>query len=114
MLAAAYTAYLIYGASITPALLAAFLWRRATSEGAVASILAGAGVTLVWTFGLSAEQMEGWSPVLQEPTFPAAGLSIVALILVSFATPAPPKTTWGQFVRDAEPGDEGAAPSSRA
>ena len=38
VLAAAYTAYLIYGASITPALLATFLWNRATSQGAVASI----------------------------------------------------------------------------
>jgi len=100
VLAAAYTAYLIYGASITPALLAAFLWRRATSQGAVASIATGAGVTLLWKFGISAEVMTTWSPFLQEPTFPAAGLSLLALILVSFATPAPPVAVWGQFMED--------------
>lgn len=38
ILAAANTAYLIYGTSITPSLLAAFTWRRATTTGAVASI----------------------------------------------------------------------------
>lgn len=97
VLAAAYTAYLIYGASITPSLLAAFLWKRATYQGAVASMLAGAGVTLLWKFGLSAATMEGWNPILIEPTFPAAGLSILALVLVSLATPAPPEEVWSQF-----------------
>ena len=47
ILEAAYTAYLIYGTSITPALLAAFLWKRATKEGAVTSIALGATITLV-------------------------------------------------------------------
>jgi len=104
VLAAAYTAYLIYGASITPALLAAFLWSRATSQGAVASIIAGAGVTLLWKFGLDPEVMAAWNPILQEPTFPAAGLSVLALVLVSLATPAPSAAVWGQFIpsRDAE------------
>jgi SSS family solute:Na+ symporter/sodium/proline symporter len=97
VLEAAYTAYLIYGASITPALLAAFLWNRATSHGAVASIATGAGITLLWKFGISPEVMAAWSPILQEPTFPAAGLSILALVLVSFATPAPPRSIFAQF-----------------
>ena len=97
VLAAAYTAYLIYGASITPALLAAFLWKRATRQGAVASILSGASVTLLWKFGISDQVMEAWSPVLQEPTFPAAGLSILALVVVSLATPAPPPQVWARF-----------------
>jgi len=115
VLAAAYTAYLIYGASITPALLAAFLWKRATGQGAVASIVTGAGVTLIWKFGLSAEAMAAWNPILQEPTFPAAGLSILALVLVSLATPAPPAATWGQFIPSGgtvgNPIKDGEAPS---
>mgnify|MGYP003300007902 FL=1 len=45
VLNAAFTAYNIYGASLTPSLLAAFLWKRATKEGAVASILTGASIT---------------------------------------------------------------------
>jgi len=97
VLAAAYTAYLIYGASITPALLAAFLWKRATHQGAVASIVSGASVTLLWKFGISDQVMETWNPVLQEPTFPAAGLSILALVVVSLATPAPPPHVWARF-----------------
>jgi Na+/proline symporter len=97
VLAAAYTAYLIYGASITPSLLAAFLWKRATRQGAVASILAGAVVTLVWKFGLSPETMDGWNPIIKEATFPAAGSSVLTLVLVSLATPAPPKEAWSQF-----------------
>ena len=97
VLAAAYTAYLVYGASITPALLAVFLWKRATRQGAVASIIAGAGVTLLWKFGISEELMSSWSPILQEPTFPATGLSVLSLIAVSLMTPAPPREAWAQF-----------------
>jgi len=97
VLDAAYTAYLVYGASITPALLAAFLWKRATSKGAVVSIVAGASVTLLWKFGLSGELMSEWSPILREPTFPAAGLSILSLIIVSLLTPKPPREALAPF-----------------
>ena len=41
VLAAANTAYVIYGTSITPSVLAAFLWKRATATGATASIATG-------------------------------------------------------------------------
>ncbi len=102
ILDAAYTAYLIYGASITPSLLAAFLWPRATSAGAVVSIAVGAGVTLMWKFVLSAEMMASWHPIWQEVTFPAAGLSILALILVSLLTPPPAPEVTAQFSQDAD------------
>ena len=103
VLNAAFTAYNIYGASLTPALLAAFLWKRATKEGAVASIITGASVTIIWTYLLP--NWEGFSkmhPFLQELTYPAAGLSVLVLIIVSFATPAPPKEIYGQFFNDSE------------
>ena len=82
------------GASITPALLAAFLWKRATRTGAVASILTGAVVTLLWKFGLDTSS---WHPLLQEVTFPAAGLSIFALVAGSLVTPAPDRRLWEPF-----------------
>ncbi len=41
-------AYTIYGASITPALLAALFWKRSTKEGAVTSILSGIIITFLW------------------------------------------------------------------
>ena len=103
LLNAAFTAYNIYGASLTPALLAAFLWKRATKEGAVASIITGASVTIVWTYFLPS--WEGFSkmhPFLQELTYPAAGLSVIVLIVVSLVTPAPSKEVYGQFFNDSE------------
>ena len=103
VLNAAFTAYNIYGASLTPALLAAFLWKRATKEGAVASIITGASVTIVWTYFLPS--WDGFSkmhPFLQELTYPAAGLSVIVLIVVSLVTPAPSKEVYGQFFNDSE------------
>jgi SSS family solute:Na+ symporter/sodium/proline symporter len=101
VLNAAFTAYNIYGASLTPALLAAFLWKRATKEGAVTSILTGSSITIIWTYLLP-----NWSgfknlhPFLQELTYPAAGLSILALIVVSLFTDPPPKKVLLQFFND--------------
>ena len=101
VLNAAFTAYNIYGTSITPALMAAFLWKRATAVGALASIVTGSSVTLIWTYVLP-----DWSgftsmhPFLQELTYPAAGLSILALVAGSLLTPAPPRETWEQFFND--------------
>jgi Na+/proline symporter len=101
ILAAAYTAYLIYGAGITPALIAAFTWKRATKEGAVASLLSGAGVTLLWTFYLADQPFfETWHPFLQQVTYPAVTASVVALVAVSLLTPAPSPDKWKPFFRD--------------
>ncbi|MGI4831697.1 MAG: sodium:solute symporter family protein, partial [Janthinobacterium lividum] len=41
-------AYTIYSAALTPVILAAFFWRRATAAGAVSSIAAGTFVTVFW------------------------------------------------------------------
>ena len=103
VLNAAFTAYNIYGTSITPALLAAFLWKRATKEGAVASIITGASVTIIWTYFLPS--WPGFSemhPFLQELTYPAAGLSIFALVVGSLVTTAPEKESLEQFFDDAQ------------
>jgi len=108
ILEAAYTAYLIYGAGLTPALLAAFLWKRATRQGAVCSILAGASVTILWTFYLDTSSFH---PLLAEVAFPATGLSILALVVVSLLTPAPGEEVWGQFFDDSDQGGE-ASPAS--
>jgi SSS family solute:Na+ symporter/sodium/proline symporter len=103
ILEAAYTAYLIYGTAITPALLAAFLWKRATMQGAVASIIMGAGITLIWTFVLpewDAIGFSSWSPFLREVTYPAVALSVAALVIVSLVTPAPGRAVWSQFFNE--------------
>ena len=101
VLSAAFTAYNIYGTSITPALIAAFIWRRATSEGAIASILMGMAVTIIWTFFLpSWAGFSDLNPFIQELTYPAAGLSIFTLIAVSLLTKAPDSLILNQFFKD--------------
>lgn len=40
--------YTIYGAAITPAVLAVLFWKRATTAGAVAALITGSAVTTCW------------------------------------------------------------------
>jgi SSS family solute:Na+ symporter len=79
-------AYTMYGAAITPALLAAFIWPRATRQGGVASIAAGMILTLGWEiYGKAAGGYPGNLPTV----YPAFAASVAALVVVSLATPAP-------------------------
>jgi len=41
-------AYTIYGAAITPSLVAALFWKGASKAGAIASIIGGTTMTLIW------------------------------------------------------------------
>lgn len=92
-------AYTIYGCAITPALFAAFFWKRATSQGAVASIVAGVTVAILMKVYGSSEAVAGafgdgamgdlWAQVVGEPVLIAFPLSLVALVGVSLATPRP-------------------------
>jgi solute:Na+ symporter, SSS family len=87
ILAMALWAYTMYGAAVTPALLAAFIWPRATRAGGVASIASGMAVTLGWEIYA---QMSGGAYILNLPTvYPAVAVSVLALVVVSLATPAP-------------------------
>ena len=102
ILDAVYSSYLIYGAAITPPLLAAFLWKRATWQGAVSSIVVGSVVTLVWMFYLANQPYySDWNPFLQEATYPAVALSILTLVGVSLLTPKPSDEVWKPFFNDA-------------
>lgn len=47
------TAYTMYGAAITPALLFALFWKKVTPAGGIAGLLAGGIVTVVWTMVLN-------------------------------------------------------------
>ena len=77
-------AYTIYGAAITPCLVAALFWSRATKPGAIASILAGTITTLVWS-GLDKGRLPAWAAGL-DAVLPAITLSVLALVLVSLLT----------------------------
>ena len=74
--------YTMYGAAITPAVLAAFLWKRVTAAGGIASIVLGGGGTLLWELGL--DKPMGWNSILF-----SLPLSVAALVLVSLATRRP-------------------------
>jgi len=92
----AFTAYTMVGAGITPALLAAFLWKRVTVQGGVASIIAGLGVPLVITaanFILSEPLMETDYIIL-----PSAVASIICLIAVSLMTSPSSEEKWRPFM----------------
>lgn len=88
ILAMALWAYTMYGAGITPALLAAFIWPRATPAGGVASILAGMSTTLVWEIvALMRGGGEAAFPLGLATVYPALFLSITTLVVVSLMTP---------------------------
>lgn len=90
-------AYTMVGAAVTPALLAAFLWKRVTPQGGVASIAGGMIVTLI--FGLlNAMGVTSWD--YDYIIYPAAGASIVLLIVVSLMTPPSPLEKYKQFVEN--------------
>lgn len=80
ILAMALWAYTMYGAGITPALLAAVVWKRATAAAGIASIAAGMITTFVWEIaGLYA----GAYPLGLQTVYPALLLSIGTLVGLS-------------------------------
>lgn len=80
ILRAALYAYTVYGAGVTPALMAVFFWRKATAGGAVASIVSGTVITVVWNvLGIR----------LVDAIYPALGASVASLVLVSILTAQP-------------------------
>lgn len=75
-------AYTIYGASITPCLVAALFWKRATPIGAISSILAGTTVTLLWSTDFVQQQLPRSFSGL-DAVLPAITISVLALVLGS-------------------------------
>lgn len=85
-------AYTMYGVGITPAVLAAFLWKRANAYGGVSSMAAGMAMTLIWE--ISGQPWE-------IPTvYPALILSLFCLIFVSLVTSKPAAEKWRPFHKD--------------
>jgi SSS family solute:Na+ symporter len=86
ILNAAVYAYTVYGTAVTPAVMAVFFWRRATTAGAIASIVLGATLTV----GLS---VAGYDLAI----YPALGASVASLFIVSLLTAPPPPEKWKPF-----------------
>src|SRR5580698_10305914 len=85
VLKASLYAYTIYGAAVTPVVLAVFFWRRATTAGAIASIALGTVVTVGWNL---AQAQLGFQKDV-DAVYPALAASVLSLIVVSFATARP-------------------------
>lgn len=71
-------AYTMYGVTITPVVLAALFWKRATSGGAIAGMVVGGIATVVWeSSGRSADI---------NAVIGALPLAVLTLVVVSLAT----------------------------
>jgi solute:Na+ symporter, SSS family len=81
-------AYTIYSAALTPVILAAFFWRRATAAGAVASIAAGTMVTIFWDKPFVSQNPPA-SVAARDAILPALIVSLLCLGLVSLLTARP-------------------------
>jgi SSS family solute:Na+ symporter len=88
ILKAALYAYTVYGAAVTPAVMAVFFWKRANTAGAVCSIILGTAITVVWNI----MQIQWLDAV-----YPALGVSVLALIVVSLATAPPSRANLEPF-----------------
>jgi SSS family solute:Na+ symporter/sodium/proline symporter len=79
-------AYTIYSAALTPVILAAFFWRRATAAGAVSSIAAGTVVTVGWQY-LTPHLPKVLAD--RDAILPALLASLLGLFVISLMTKAP-------------------------
>jgi len=82
-------AYTMYGVGITPAVMAAFFWKRATPAGGASSIAAGMTVTLIWEIGKQ--------PLGLPTVYPALAASLLALVVVSLLSKPPDEAKWRPF-----------------
>ena len=79
-------AFTIYGAAITPCLVAALFWDGATKQGAITSILVGTITALAWEeMGFIKGALPAWASAF-DAVLPAITLSVVALVGVSLLT----------------------------
>ncbi|MBI4461314.1 MAG: sodium:solute symporter family protein [Acidobacteria bacterium] len=94
-------AYTVYGAAVTPVVLAAFFWRRATSAGALASIIAGTAISIGWNlvvdFGSAENTFVNFTRQV-DAVVPALIFSVVLLIAVSLLTHPPREEQWRPFL----------------
>ncbi|QKY71425.1 sodium:solute symporter [Lentibacillus sp. CBA3610] len=72
-------AYTVYGAGLTPALLAVFFWKRVNAKGGISSMITGVGTTLIWEVVLS-------KPFELNSVIIAIPVAVIVLIVVTLMT----------------------------
>ena len=99
--------YTMIGASLAPALLAAFFWKRVTRIAGVASIASGMlTVIAITVLNSMIEEPSGLLAVVLDTetiAIPSVIVSVSTLVLVSLLTPRPQESDWKEFM------DEGPA-----
>jgi SSS family solute:Na+ symporter/sodium/proline symporter len=93
-------AYTIYSAALTPVILAAFFWRRATGAGAVASIAAGTFVTVLWDTAAVHRLLPAYITE-RDAILPALLASLFCLFLFSLLTTKPSEAQLAPFAEHA-------------
>ena len=81
------------GAAVTPVVLAVFFWKRATTSGAITSIVLGTVITIAWNL---AQNNWGFQKDV-DAVYPALAASVLSLWLISLATPPPAEAKWRPF-----------------
>ena len=99
--------YTMIGASLAPALLAAFFWKRVTRAGGVSSIAAGMltviGITVLNSIFKNSDHAVQvlWISFPMDTDYialPAVSASILTLVFVSLMTPKPDDSEWQPFM----------------
>jgi SSS family solute:Na+ symporter/sodium/proline symporter len=105
--------YTMIGASLAPALLAAFFWKRVTRIAGVLSIASGM-LTVITIAVLNSVFKESSTQILgitfpmdtDYIAIPAVIVSVTTLVVVSLLTPKPLDTDWKEFIREMPPAAE--------
>ena len=87
ILRAALYAYTVYGAAVTPAVMAVFFWNRATAAGAITSIVLGTIITVCWDLIQQYGPANLRIPIERmDAIYPALIASVLSLVVVSLFT----------------------------
>jgi SSS family solute:Na+ symporter len=88
----AYFAYTMYGVAVTPALIAALAWKRATKLGGIASIVSGAFMVLLFEIVIPSafpSVLRGGDPWGVPSIYPSLAVSLLFLVVGSLLTEKP-------------------------
>jgi len=98
VLKASLYAYTVYGAAVTPSVMAVFFWRRSNTAGAVSSIILGTLVTVGWQLFQQYGSLGIKSAIGGiDAVYPALAASVLSLIIVSLLTPPPTPEQQGRL-----------------
>jgi len=95
-----YFAYTMYGVSITPALIAALAWKRATRAAGVVSIVSGAVMALLFEVVIPnafPQVLQGGDAWGIPSIYPSIAVSVLSLVLISYLSPPPKEEEWRQL-----------------